>query len=498
MPSEQTPVDKLSDSAVGRMAARGGAMLVARNGIVQALQLASSLVLARLISPADYGAFALALIVLGLARYQGDLGVMNSLLARKDVNQKTIETAGFVALAASSVAAIVLLAAAGPLIAAVGGGEETPTLVRVLAICVIVESLRIPPTLKAQRALRFDVLAVTALAETAVLYAVQIVLLLAGFGLWALVAGQLTRSIAGTAVLARRGGGLVLPLPRIPVIPLVRQALPFQATAAMTGVGGLILPLVIALFLDAHGFGFWAWATVLAAPLIMLTKVVQSVALPTLARLRREDSPSVARASVLMMRAVAVPTALGAGLLTGLAGPIVAHVYGHVWLDATGAVRANLVGVVALTYTALLSAQVESARRARARATSAFVAIVIGLAAVVPLTLSLHVTGAALASGLVTPVVDALCLWWLTRAALGEPLRRTALAYGAMTAFGLAAAPLASSLLTLVAALATGVVLAGVLAMLIDREAVGYVLRSLGGPRAIAWLRGRMTLRSAT
>jgi len=56
-------------------------------------QFAVSVVLARLLTPADFGVVALALVVLGLARPIGDLGIGNAIVQRKDLTDRHVRVA---------------------------------------------------------------------------------------------------------------------------------------------------------------------------------------------------------------------------------------------------------------------------------------------------------------------------------------------------------------------------------------------------------------------
>ena len=69
----------------------------------QAVQAVSSLAVARVLEPRDYGVFALALTLVSAVRILGDLGITYSLIAKREVSDLDLRIGVAVALAVAVV-----------------------------------------------------------------------------------------------------------------------------------------------------------------------------------------------------------------------------------------------------------------------------------------------------------------------------------------------------------------------------------------------------------
>lgn len=483
--------ERMAAGRIARTSARGGLLLAARNGVVQLVQVASTLLIAHFVVPAAYGALTIALAALGFARYAGDLGVANSFLAVPALDDDVRETGAFVALMLAVCETAALLALAPILASALHGPAYTADIIRVLAVCLTLEALRFGPMVTLNRELRFARYGALVLAETLMLYMSQIGLLLAGLGVWALVIGQLVRSAGGTIVYLWFGGGATRPARRVSVLPLLRRALPFQGPAVLAGLSGLLFPLVLTIALTARGIGFWGWATVLATPIAAIVTVVSGVSLPTLARMRRDDPAQVSRAVDIMIRASVLAPAAGAGALIGFAHPLITRLFGARWHPALGAVELNLIGVLPVTLSFFLAAVLESAQRARERFLAVLASQLLGLACVPFVATRFGVSGAAFVSAIAVPVVDVLILGFMSGIGYGRATRGGVIAFSLAAAVSFALARLVTSDLTLALCVAAAGLSLAPIVWASDRTAVRAVLR-FGVPmpdRVAIWLR---------
>lgn len=467
----------LPASEIAARSARGGLGLGVRTGAVQVLQLASTLLIARLVAPGYYGALTIALAALGFARYCSDLGIFNSFLALPVLEHRELETGALVAFALAVVecAALVLLA---PVLAGMlHGPADTANIIRALAVCLVFESLRFGPMVRLNRELSFGRYGTLTLAETAVLYLTQIGLLVAGLGVWALVVGQLARAALGTVAYLRWGGGMVLPRRGAPVKPMMFRALPYQGPAIAASAGSMVFPLVLTASLSATGIGYWGWSTVLATPVSALVTIVSGVTLPTLARLRRSAPARVAEASNLMIRAAIVLPAAAAGLLLGFAHPLVTFVFGAKWIPALTAVEFNLIGVVPATLSFFLAAVLESQQRARERLVAILVAQAVGLALALTLPTPLGVAGAAFASAVAVPLIDTLVLGSMAKLDYRRAAAGGAGAFAAASAVALLCSRLATDRLSLAGSLLLALPPMLLIVWFADRDAARAIMR---------------------
>jgi PST family polysaccharide transporter len=367
------------------------------------------------------------------------------------------------------------------------GPSYSAEIIRLLSVCLAVEALRFGPGVTLSRELRFGRAGALSLAETLILYVVQIGLLVLGAGIWALVIGQLARSILGTALCIWKGGGLAFPAFRAPIGPIMRRAIPYQGPIILSSAGGFLLPVALTFVLTAREIGFWGWATVLAAPIGSVVTIVSVVTLPGLARLRANDPAVVTRAAQIMVRAAVIVPAAGAGALLGFAGPLVALVFGARWHLALSAVEINLLGVVPATLMVFLAAVLESDQRAKARVVGMLVAQLVGLAIIVPVAKGFGVAGAAFVPAVAIPLIDVAILGVMARLDFRRAAINGVVAFGASAATTYLLARLATSLPMLVICGLVAILPVLIIIWFTDRKAVRAVVHyGVPLPRRIA------------
>jgi PST family polysaccharide transporter len=452
-------------------------VLAARSGIAQLVQLASTLAIAHFLLPEAYGTLAVALTTLGFARYVGDFGLTLSLIALPRLDGDTLRGSATFALGFAVAEASGLVLLASPLAQLLDGPSYSAEIIRVLGLCLVVETLRFGPIIRINRDLAFSRLGMLQLSDMGILYASQISLLLAGAGVWSLVVSQIARSVLGTAVYVWRGGGVALPKLRCARLALVRRAFPYQGPAILAGLGGFLTPIVLATVMNAGQIGFWAWSTVLVTPLSALVTIMSSIMLPSLARLRRTDAAAVDRAAALVLRASLLLPAAGAGLLLGFSHPIVSLIFGDRWKPALTAVEINLLGIIPSTLSFFLAAILESAQRARERFLAYLGAQIVGLPLLFVLASAAGVPGAAFVSGIAVPLVDIVALAWLAKISIVNATARATFALAAAAAIAWVLARTVHTVFELGLAGVGSLVPVLFLVWLSDREAVRTVIR---------------------
>lgn len=406
--------------AIAHRTARGASIYASRALAVQLFQVASSLILARYIFPSEFGAFALAVTIIGFARYVGDLGISQSFIPMKRVSEQELQTGALISLTTSLVSAFALIGVVIGLGAALALPAETRLMVVILSSTLIIDALRFGAYVGLNRRLAFERIGLISLIETLALYLTQVGGLLLGFGLEALVAAQLVRSMVATGLYVGLGGGVVVPRLRAGVRRLLARGISYQAPAIVAAVSGLLFPIAVAAQLGASGLGFWAWSTVLAAPVLGLLGIVHTVCLPSFARLKELDPSREAEAIGLVARISAILAGGAGGLLVGAAPLIVPLIFDERWIPAVGAVQVSVIGLIPSGFGFLLAAVLESRQRATVRFAAAGFAGAVGFALIFPFTGIWGITGAAVASAIVAPTLDALLLSAAARAALGR------------------------------------------------------------------------------
>src|SRR4051794_7922227 len=178
---------------LSRLAVRGVLWQAVSFGLGRSLSLVTTIVLARLLTPAEFGLVGLALVFVTFAEYLTDLGVAQALVYF-DRDERLQDAALTVCTAAGAVLAAAGLLAA-PWIADFFDAADVAPLVRLLSVALLLSALRQVPVALLRRELAFRRLFATELARTLVQGTVSIVLAATGAGAWAIVWGY----VAGAA-----------------------------------------------------------------------------------------------------------------------------------------------------------------------------------------------------------------------------------------------------------------------------------------------------------
>lgn len=118
---------------VGRRAASGGAIAVAAKIVKLLIQLASLAIMARLLTPADFGLVAMATAVTLFVGLFTDLGLSAATVQRKEIDHETVSALFYINLGAGIVIAAITIAAA-PLAAWGFGDQRVSGVVMALAL----------------------------------------------------------------------------------------------------------------------------------------------------------------------------------------------------------------------------------------------------------------------------------------------------------------------------------------------------------------------------
>lgn len=163
------------------------------------LSFISTIVLARLLSPEDYGYIGMLAIFLAIASTFIDGGFGSALIQKQRPTHEDYSTIFYWNLGLSIVLYLILFFSA-PIIASFYKLPLLCSILRVQGIVLIINAVRIVQTNQLRKQLRFKKIAIVDLSVAAFSLAVTIFLAWKGFGVWALVGQQLLVSFLTTAI----------------------------------------------------------------------------------------------------------------------------------------------------------------------------------------------------------------------------------------------------------------------------------------------------------
>jgi O-antigen/teichoic acid export membrane protein/thymidylate kinase len=301
-------------------------------GAQAVLQLLVLAILARLLSPADFGLAAAALVVVGLSAVFSELGIGPAVVQRLDLQPAHLRSAFTLSVLLGLLLGGLIWGTA-PLVAGFFRLDGLTPLLRALAFVFPVQGLSVVADSLLQRELRFRGLAAVEVTTVAVGYGVAgIPLAVLGFGAWALVGAHLAQNLLRTVLLFALRPHPVRPLlaPRA-CADLLYFGGGYTAARLSNYVAGQGDNLVVGRWLGAEALGMYGRAyQLMAGPAVLFGNVLDRVLFPTMAQL--QDQPErladAYRRGVALIALVMLPASAA---LVLLAPELTAVVLGSEW-----------------------------------------------------------------------------------------------------------------------------------------------------------------------
>jgi len=168
---------------------------------VQGVQFIVSVILARLLTPEDYGIVAIISVFISISNVFIQSGFNSSLVQKKTVSEVDISSAFFLSLA-TAILIYILLFFTAPWIAKFYSQPILISAIRILSIVLIFNSVNAIQNALVVRAMAFKKSLYANLAGILVQGIVGIVMALNGYGVWSLIFSQLSGQIAVCAAFA--------------------------------------------------------------------------------------------------------------------------------------------------------------------------------------------------------------------------------------------------------------------------------------------------------
>lgn len=412
------------------------------------LSIASSMIIARLLTPADIGVFSVTMVLVSFASTLRDLGAGQYLVQERDLTLERIRATWALMLTTGALMAVIVLSAAWPVSQFYREPRMLPIMV-VVATSFLANPLGSMTYAWLMREMQFETLAVMRFCSSVAGASTSVVLAWHDFGPMSLALGNLAATVA-TATL----GAWFRPLHFgwRPGWTDIRRVLRFGGTTSSTSLmwdmANGAPELLLGRLQGMAAAGFFSRANGLT---MMFQRLVldatQAVALPLFARAGRDG----ANISEPFLRATSYVTALGWAFLLGLAlmAPAAVHLlYGDQWDASIEVVRALALGLCI----SLPAAMCQQALMALGRVT-----VILRVSLVlVPLQIACIAAGAqhsalAAAIGFAAAQTVSVTVWLLSaRQAMRFTWRnlRTTLVRSAALSTAVTAVPLACVLLT--------------------------------------------------
>jgi O-antigen/teichoic acid export membrane protein len=395
-------------------------VLVGRTLGLQLLTAGITVVLARILTPADYGLFAIALAVQLVGQRAAELGLPAALIQMEEDPSPRLQSAvAGVLLLISCILAALLLGIAFVVAPASGGGNRTLEVIAISCAAIPFYSARAMPMVLMERQLRFGRVAIVETADTLAFNGFALIGAIAGLGAFSLAgavpAGGIVGMITAWAIqpFAHRPS-----LDLGPVRPLAGYGLRVSLLQGVNLLRELGFVVIVAAAGGTAAAGFYGMAKRLFSFPIALTSAVFRVSFPALSRDAELRPARAAKVAAYTAIAAGLPLALVAGAIQ----PLISVVLGDEWMPTADIV---LIGSAAMMLAASANATMFSFALAEGKPNYPMIASIVeaamAFALAATLTVSMGEAGVGLAltiSTLASTIVLAIGTHPLMRRAL--------------------------------------------------------------------------------
>ncbi len=159
-----------------------------------------SIVLARILSPEDYGTVAILIVFVGILQVFVDSGLGNALIQKKDADDLDFSTVFYVNIIFCSLLYL-LLFFISPAIADFYNDPQLTKYIRVLGIIILISGVKNVQQAYVSKHMLFRKFFYSTLGGTIVSGVLGIILAIRGYGVWALIFQQISNTLIDTLIL---------------------------------------------------------------------------------------------------------------------------------------------------------------------------------------------------------------------------------------------------------------------------------------------------------
>lgn len=305
-------------NAIGRFSTQGVSFVI-------------SILLARILTPSDYGVVGMIGIFMAIAQTFIDSGFGSALIRKKDCSDTDFSTAFYFNIAVGVICYLILFFSA-PLIADFFDTPILRDIVRVLSINLFLNSLSIVQSAKLTAAVDFKSQAKVSLAATIVSGCVGLAMAYCGFGVWSLVYQSVSLSLVRTLLLWKITKWKPL---RIFSKQSFKYLFGFGSKILTAGLLDTLYAnlttIIIGKFYTPKDLGFYSRGESLATlPSSNLTGILQSVTYPILSKIQDDDNRLI-QVYRKYIRITSMVIFFGMFLIAALAKPLIITLFTDKW-----------------------------------------------------------------------------------------------------------------------------------------------------------------------
>lgn len=313
---------------------RGGAVTFIGQGTKFFLQLGSTMVLARILTPQDFGLVAMVAAVTGFIMVFKDMGLSMATVQKAEINHDQVSTLFWINVVISSALMLITMALAP----AVAWFYKEPRLAWVtiaLASAFIFGGLTVQHQALLRRQMRFTALATIDISSIGAGVATGVICGLAGLGYWSLVLMQLVTPIAmAVGVWIASGWRPGPPVRRSGVREMLAFGGYLTGFSIVNYFARNLDKVLLGRYWGSQSVGLYTKAySLLLLPIGQITAPISAVAVPALSRLQNEPERfrNYYLKAIKLIAYITMPIVVA---MAALSNEIVGLVLGRQWLNA--------------------------------------------------------------------------------------------------------------------------------------------------------------------
>lgn len=346
-----------------RAAAAGLKWASAAKIICQCVTWIITLVVIRLLEPADYGVTAVAAVFVSLLATVAEMGLGAAMIQARSLDDSE---AGSVAAASImlNIGCVIFIVVMSPLLGILYGDARVGSIASLSALSLVLAAVATVPESLLYRDMKFKRIALSEVTSAVVASIATLLMALAGFGVWSLVLGPLSGSAVRTALVVGMSRWI---RPRFSLNGIANY---LRFGGALTG-GRLAWQasqqcdvLIGGHYLSEALLGLYAVSVHLARmPLSKVMSVINQVAFPAVARMQTDPGALASHAiqAIWLLSFLAVPVLWG---LSAVAPELVLVFLGEHWSQASAPLQLAAFAIPAQLYANIMSTLLSGMGRA--------------------------------------------------------------------------------------------------------------------------------------
>lgn len=316
-------------------AIKGIAILGVGKGAGRLISFANTLILARILSPEDYGLMSMAMVVSGFVGFFNEVGIGSAIIQRKETTSAQLTGAFYIALITSGILYIATYFSAF-LAAGFYNNAQVEPILQVIALAFILGAIKTVPDALLVKEMKFKYISGIEFFSILLVCIVTLILALSGFKTWSLVYGFLVGEFFKTIAILwlskwrpTKGGSVkeALALMKFGLTVTYSRLTWYLYTNAST--------LILGRISGGAQTGIYAMAATIATlPTSHITSLIIQVASPLFSKLQ-EDLTSLNQA---LMKLSAGISLISFPILVGMmltADELIPILLGEKWLTAS-------------------------------------------------------------------------------------------------------------------------------------------------------------------